>query len=84
MPEEFCLVAVKRRWVPEMLFAMFKWVIPYQPFRWVFTTSMYRAHLACGEVLNGIDDDPSGVWECSKPSGHTGEHVDGDNGQTWG
>jgi len=32
------LVAVKRAWVPEFLFAMFKWVIPYQPFRWIFTT----------------------------------------------
>ncbi len=35
---EWGLVAVKRPWVPEILFAMFKWVIPYQPFRWIFTT----------------------------------------------
>jgi hypothetical protein len=35
---KFGLVAVKRPWVPELLFAMFKWVIPYQPFRWIFTT----------------------------------------------
>jgi hypothetical protein len=34
---EYTLVAVKRRWVPELLYAMFKWVIPYQPFRWIFT-----------------------------------------------
>lgn len=32
------LVAVKRPWIPELLFAMFKWIIPYQPFRWIFTT----------------------------------------------
>lgn len=37
MFEEYKMVAVKRGWVPELLFAMFKWVIPYQPFRWVFT-----------------------------------------------
>ena len=35
---EHGLVAIKRRWVPEWLFAMFKWVIVYQPFRWIFTT----------------------------------------------
>lgn len=34
---EFHLVAVKRPWVPELLFAMFAWVVPYQPFRWVLT-----------------------------------------------
>lgn len=32
------LVAVKRPWVPEWLFRGFKWVIPYQPFTWIFTT----------------------------------------------
>lgn len=37
MRGEWELVVVKRSWVPELLFAMFKWVIPYQPFRWVFT-----------------------------------------------
>jgi hypothetical protein len=35
--ENYTLVAVKREWVPERLFSMFSWVIPYQPFRWVFT-----------------------------------------------
>ena len=35
--EEFSMVARKRSWVPEWLFAMFKWVIVYQPFRWIFT-----------------------------------------------
>ena len=34
----FKLVAVKRSWMPEIVFAMFKWVVPYQPFRWIFTT----------------------------------------------
>jgi len=32
------LVAVKRQWVPEWLFIMFAPVIPFQPFRWIFTT----------------------------------------------
>lgn len=40
MNDTYKLVAVKRAWVPELLFAMFKWVIPYQPFRWVFTKSV--------------------------------------------
>lgn len=31
------LVAVKRGWVPELLFTMFVWVVPWQPFRWIFT-----------------------------------------------
>jgi hypothetical protein len=30
------LVAVKRPWVPDWLFRMFRWVIRYQPFRWIF------------------------------------------------
>jgi hypothetical protein len=34
---EFRLVAVKRDWMPETLFSMFKWVIPYPPFKWIFT-----------------------------------------------
>lgn len=33
------LVAVKRRFIPDWLFAMFSWVIVYQPFRFVFTRS---------------------------------------------
>lgn len=32
------LVAVKRGWVPEWLWSRFKWVIPLQPFKWIFTT----------------------------------------------
>lgn len=35
---EWGLVAVKRSWIPDIAFAMFRWVIPYQPFRWIFTT----------------------------------------------
>lgn len=38
---------------------------------------------ACGAVLNGIEDDPDGVWECSLVAGHNGKHVDGENGHTW-
>lgn len=34
---EFRMVAIKRDWAPEFLFAMFKWVIPYPPFKWIFT-----------------------------------------------
>lgn len=34
---DYTMVAEKRAWVPEWLFAMFVWVVPYQPFRWVFT-----------------------------------------------
>lgn len=34
---EFRMVAIKRSWVPEWLYRMFNWVIPYQPFRWIFT-----------------------------------------------
>ena len=30
-------VALKRDGCPEWLFAMFVWVIPYQPFTWLFT-----------------------------------------------
>jgi len=31
------MIARKRDWCPDWLFAMFKWVIVYQPFRWFFT-----------------------------------------------
>jgi hypothetical protein len=34
----YVLVAVKRRWIPNILFLMFAPVIKYQPFRWLFTT----------------------------------------------
>ena len=34
---DYAMVAVKRSWVPELLWTMFVWVIPFQPFRWVFT-----------------------------------------------
>jgi len=34
---EYRLVAVKRSWIPNIVFSMFVWVIPYQPFRWLFT-----------------------------------------------
>jgi hypothetical protein len=37
--QNLILVARKRRRCPELLFAMFKWVIPYQPFRWLFTVT---------------------------------------------
>jgi hypothetical protein len=32
------LVAIKRAWIPDRVFSMLSWVIPYQPFRWIFTT----------------------------------------------
>ncbi len=35
---EYGLIAVKRKWVPQWLWGMFKWVIPHQPFKWIFTT----------------------------------------------
>lgn len=38
----YSLVAIKRAWVPEFLFAMFKWVAPYQPFRWLLTTPVTK------------------------------------------
>ena len=38
------LVAVKRPQCPELLFAMFKWVIVYQPFRWLFTVPVGGSH----------------------------------------
>ena len=40
---QYGLVAVKRPGCPELLFAMFKWVIPYQPFRWLFTVPAERS-----------------------------------------
>ena len=42
--EDYRLVAVKRDWVPELLFAMFVWVIPFQPFRWAFTRPVEPDH----------------------------------------
>jgi hypothetical protein len=39
---DYGLVAVKRNWIPELLFAMFVYVIPYQPFRWIFTTQYIK------------------------------------------
>ena len=34
------LVAIKRKWIPNWLFAVFAWPIDFivhQPFRWIFT-----------------------------------------------
>jgi hypothetical protein len=34
------LIAIKRKWVPNWLFAVFAWpvdLIVHQPFRWIFT-----------------------------------------------
>jgi hypothetical protein len=42
MREEYALMAAKRPWIPEIVFAMFRWVIVYQPFRWIFTTPVRR------------------------------------------
>lgn len=33
----YTIVALKRAWVPWSLFAMLRWVVPHQPFRWIFT-----------------------------------------------
>lgn len=37
----------------------------------------------CGAVLEGIPEDPDGVWKCSLPYDHLGDHCDGNNGHTW-
>ena len=42
-----------------------------------------KAHGRCESALNGISDDPDGVWECSLLRGHAGQHLDGNNGQRW-
>jgi hypothetical protein len=31
------LVAIKREWIPDWLFAACRWIIPIYPFRWLFT-----------------------------------------------
>jgi hypothetical protein len=37
MADDYTLTAIKRPWVPEFLFAMFRWAVLYQPFRWLLT-----------------------------------------------
>jgi len=44
MSGQYALVAVKRRWIPEWLFIMFAPVIPYRPFRWIFTIEVDAPH----------------------------------------
>ena len=37
----------------------------------------------CGDTLYGTKDDLDGVWECSLPYDHLGDHCDGNNGHAW-
>ncbi len=50
--EGYVLVAIKRPWVPEWLFAMFKWAIPFWPFRWVFTQRVFGG---LHRIYGGVD-----------------------------
>ena len=36
-PNTWILIAVKRDWVPDRLLSMLRWVVRFQPFRWILT-----------------------------------------------
>jgi hypothetical protein len=36
-PATYSLVAIKRDWCPEWLFALCRFIVPIYPFRWLFT-----------------------------------------------
>jgi hypothetical protein len=53
------MVAIKRPWVPEVLFAMFRWVVRYQPFRWLLTEQAPVHEAAC-------EEDCGGIYRCAR------------------
>ena len=75
---DYKLIAVKRKWVPEWLYAIASWPIDFvvhQPFRWLLTKAVCLGALLliCGTILAGTVNPPNVLflWNYSGPTSNT-------------